>query len=142
MIVLGGLVASTRVASARDSTWLLCKGIADTSDGKKAFAASLHEHRGTGGDKRDLSVTLLYGGQVSLGGIADITLDKAGALTTKSAVLPLQPVIFTGTGTLDAKMTTFTMKGKLDYDFGMTPKPSLVTFSAKLTCVELADPPS
>jgi hypothetical protein len=139
-IVFGGLVAGTRVASARDSTWALCRGIADLDGGDKIhFVASIHEHRAPSGDKRDLSVTLLYGGQVSLGGIADITFDKPGALTTNSAVMPKQPVIFTGTGTLDKKMSMFTLKGKLDYNFGMMAKQALVGFSAKLACVELDD---
>jgi hypothetical protein len=137
------LCCSPAIAAAGDSTWLWCKGTAERgakpSATRTMFAASLHEHRGAGGDTRELAVTLVYGDHVSRGTIANAEVDKAGTLTTTS-VLGKRAAVFAGKAKLDQAMTTFTLTGTIDASYGDGGgKSATVPFTAKLTCATLDD---
>jgi hypothetical protein len=85
---------------AGDATWLSCKGIATYGDkaprSRMYLVASLVEHRGADGASRDLDVTLIKGGNVSLGAIHG---DQTGPLEVRN-VTDKHPVTFTGTAQL------------------------------------------
>lgn len=140
--MLVAITSGSRLAVAGDSSWLWCKGFGD--QGAKApltrtfFAASILEHRSAKGDTRDIGVTLVYGDHVSRGVISDADSDRPGKLTAKS-VTGKQAVTFTGTGTLAMDLRTFTVTGKIDFDFGDVAKPTFVPFVAKLECEKLDD---
>jgi hypothetical protein len=140
-VAFGVLLASPTAAHAADSTWLLCKGIADKGGGAKSYlAANLLEHRNATGDGRDLDVTLLYGAHVMTGEILGKTGDfmvKPVALQVTEEVDGKRVVIFTGTGRLSSDMKTFTVAGKFDFTFGREPAPQPIM--AKLRCEELND---
>ncbi|MBX3162825.1 MAG: hypothetical protein KF773_43085 [Deltaproteobacteria bacterium] len=149
VIALAGTVGS---AHAGDSTWLVCKGIAER--GKKGdvtkshIVASLHEHRGADRSSRDLNVTLIYGVHVSRGDILGSTVDKktgdvlGKAVPVKLSATPAggKPVeVFAGTADVAKDLKTFTLKGDIDFAFGLDPKPVRVPFAAKMTCELLDD---
>jgi hypothetical protein len=142
------LLASTGVAHAKDSLWLICKGVGDHGGDKSHVVVSLHEHRGSDGATRDLDVVLIYGVHVSRGEVQGTKAGvKDGEVIGKAVPLKLSVTkpkaadTFTGTGELTRDMKTFTMKGSIDWAFGQdpAPKPTMVSFSAKLTCELLDD---
>ena len=135
------LAATATPALARDSTWLLCKGIATHGAGADRettyIAASLLEHRGAA--DRDLGVTVIYGDHVTRGAI--VGTEKAQFLG-KATALKLVSVdkntnVFTGTALLASDMRWFTLKGTIDFTFGDDPKEKQVPFEAKLQCEKL-----
>jgi hypothetical protein len=137
-------LATAAPAFARDSTWLLCKGIGTHGAGADAektyIVASLLEHRGA--VDRDLGVTLIYGDHVTRGAIvgkANATfMDKAAALKLAN-VDGKRANAFTGTGMLAGDLTAFTLDGTLDFTFGDDAKAKPAPFKAKLTCEPLDD---
>jgi hypothetical protein len=135
------VAAAAAPALAKDSTWLLCKGVADHGKGADAdktyFVANLLEHRASNGEDRVLMVSLIYGDRVSRGTIDKVETGKAGKLVTK-AVDGKHAVIFTGTGTLDDAMASFTLAGTLDETYGDA-KADRQPFAATLACEALDD---
>lgn len=134
------LTATAATSYAKDSTWLLCKGVGVQADKTKTYiVASLLEHRGVA--DRDLGVTVIYGDHVTRGAI----VGKAAApFSGKPTALKLANVgkagtAFTGTATLADDMTTFSLKGSIDFTFGDDPKAKPQGFEAKLTCEALDD---
>src|SRR5450432_3028492 len=92
------LVAITAApALAKDSTWLVCKGVAEhgaaSNTSKTYFIANVLEHRAANGSDRELRVTLIYGDRVSRGTVANAEPNKAGKLETR-AVDGTRGVIF------------------------------------------------
>jgi hypothetical protein len=149
-LVVVAILSSAGVAHAADSTWLICKGIAEHGAkgdvDKSHVVVSLHEHRGADGGSRDLDVTLIYGVHVSRGVVIGKTHGtKDGDVTGKAVPVKLSLTrtktfeTFTGTGEVSSDNKTFTMKGSVDWAFGHDPKPTMVPFSAKLTCERLDD---
>jgi hypothetical protein len=138
-LVFVSILFAPTLVHAGDSSWLWCHGIAERGKpaAKTHFAASVVEHRNAKGDGRELDVTLVKGGHVSRGVVANADVDRAGALTTKN-VAPPANVVFTGTAKLDQSMTTFTLAGKIDENFG-DPKGAQVVFNVKLTCETFDD---
>ena len=125
-------------ASAKDSTWLLCKGVATHGDGTKTYVvASLLEHRGAA--DRDLDVTLIYGAHTARGAIVGTAkapfLGKATAVKLASK----RPATFAGTLALATDMTSVALDGKLDDTFGDDAKAKPTTMTAKLACEVLDD---
>ena len=139
------IITTSSLAYARDSTWLLCKGIGEHGAGgdktKTHIVVNLLEHRAPTGDSRDLSVTLIYGAHVNVGemiGKKGEFFGKAAPLTV-SNIAAKPRVTFSGTGELATNTRSFTLKGSIDPTFGMDPKQPLVPFSVKLVCEELDD---
>ena len=141
LVALATTIAITTLSTvsyAGDATWLSCKGIATYGDKPRSrmyLVASLVEHRGADGASRDLDVTLIKGGHVSLGTIHG---DQRGPLEVRN-VTDKHPVTFTGTAQLTEDMKTFTLTGKLDITFGNDPKEKPARLDAKLTCETLDD---
>ena len=141
VVLVATITATATPALARDSTWLLCKGIGTHGAGndqeKTYIAASLLEHRGAA--DRDLGVTLIYGDHVARGAIVGTQkvqfIGKATAL--KLANIGKKTTAFTGTALLANDMTSFTLKGTIDFTFGDDPKAKPLPFEAKLACDEL-----
>jgi hypothetical protein len=132
------VLASSGIASARDSTWLLCRGIGEHGGDKSHVVASLHEHRAANGTDRDVSIMLIYGEHVVNGTVAN-TAGTGKAETVKLSTLEgKRVVVFTGTSALAKDMHAVTLAGSIDWSFGAT-KQKPVAFSAKLTCDELDD---
>jgi hypothetical protein len=131
---------------AGDSTWLLCRGIAEHGAGadrqKTHMVASLHEHRGAKGDGRDLSVTLIYGDHVGRG---EVIGKDGGDEVGKQVPVKLSSIdgkkrpVFTGTSELAQDMNTVTLTGSIDWTFGQDAKAKMVPFSGKLNCKQLDD---
>jgi len=127
-------VAIPSAAQAADSSWLVCKGIATHGDTQKTFfVANVLEHRYEA-VKRALDVTLIYGANVSTGEVTDIA---AGTLRATS--VDNKHVVFVGTGKLSEGFKTFTLVGKIDFDFGGRDNPRMDRFTAKLSCEQLDD---
>lgn len=145
LAVIAALTASSGVAAARDSTWLLCKGTATHGAGKNAEKAtvvtSLLEHRAADGESRDLEVTFVWGGRASHGTIAgkngsDAAV-KGSTLKLTSVTGTAGAVVLTGTAELATDFKRFSFSGTADWAFGDDPKPTMVPVSAKLVCEEL-----
>jgi len=116
-------------ALAADSTWLLCKGIAEV--GKPAtkvhLAISAFEHRDpTTGADRGLDVTILRGSHVSRAMIKKLETGKPIKFSAKPIA---GSVPIAGKLTLSIDMTKLTITGTLDKD------PLTATF----TCETLDD---
>lgn len=139
LAVTTAITTLSTVGYAGDATWLSCKGIATYGDkaprSRMYLVASLVEHRAADGESRDLDVTLIKGGHVSLGTIHG---DQRGTLEVRN-VTDKHPVTFTGTAQLTEDMKTFTLTGKLDLSFGYAPKEKPARLDAKLTCEALDD---
>ena len=121
-------------AHAADSSWLVCKGIAVHGDKQQSyFVANVLEHRYQA-DKRALDVALIYGANIGTGEVTDI---DAGTL--RVADVANKHVTFIGTGTLSADFKTFTLAGKIDFNFGALANARMERFAAKLSCDELDD---
>lgn len=139
------ILLHTGVARAGDSSWLLCKGVAEIGAKEKTkthLVASLHEHRGTGG--RDLSVTVIYGVHVNRGDILGKSIGKDEDVLGKTAPLKLVVVgknvqTFKGTATLAQDLTTFTLAGSIDPTYGQAGKRAMEPVTAKLSCELLDD---
>ena len=135
------LAATATPALARDSTWLLCKGVGThgaANDKEKIYiAASLLEHRGAA--DRDLGVTMIYGDHVTRGAI--VGTEKAQfigkATTLNLSNVDKKGTAFTGTALLGNDMKSFALKGTIDFTFGDDPKAKQEPFEAKLACEEL-----
>jgi hypothetical protein len=144
ILIVVAILSSAGLAHAGDSTWLICKGISERGKPveKSHVVVSLLERRGADGGSRDLSVTLIKGVHVNTGEIVGKTL-KDGDVTGKVAPLKLASAkgkpVFTGTGELAKGMKTFTLKGSIDFAFGLDAKPTMEPFTAKLTCEVLDD---
>ena len=96
-------LACAHVATARDSTWLLC------SD--DSLALSAHEHRAAGGDGRETSLTLIFGVHEMRGVLRDadtgnVMLKRPGKADTK----------FAGKIRLDFDANTVALNGTLSID--------------------------
>jgi hypothetical protein len=135
------LAATASPALAKDSTWLVCKGIATHGTGADAdktfFVANVLEHRAPSGSDRELRVSLIYGDRVSRGVIAKAESGKAGKLETRN-VDGKHGVIFTGTAQLDDAMSSFAITGTLDDTYGDA-KPDRHPLTATLSCEALDD---
>ncbi|HMG12796.1 MAG TPA: hypothetical protein VK571_06460, partial [Gemmatimonadaceae bacterium] len=122
LAITTAITVLSTVSYAGDATWLSCKGIATYGDkaprSRMYLVASLVEHRAADGASRDLDVTLIKGGNVSLGTIHG---DQSGALEVRN-VTDKHPITFTGTAQLTEDMKIFTLTGKLDITFGTDPK--------------------
>jgi hypothetical protein len=140
-LALTAIAAAASPALAKDSTWLVCKGVAEhgaAPDADKTFfVANVLEHRAPSGSDRELRVTLIYGDRASRGVIAKAEPNKAGKLETRD-VDGKRGVIFSGTGQLDEAMTSFAITGKLDETYGDA-KPDRRPLRATLTCEALDD---
>ena len=141
LLALALLAAAAAPALAKDSTWLLCKGVADHGSGANAsktyLVASALEHRAPNGSDRELRVTLVYGDRVSHGVIAKTEGGKPGKLETR-AIDGKHVVIFSGTATLDDPMTSLVLAGTLDEMYGDA-KPDRQKLAATLACEALDD---
>jgi hypothetical protein len=141
LLALALVAALAAPALAKDSTWIVCKGVA--AHGAKPdvtrtyLVASALEHRAPRGDGRELAVTLIYGDRVSRGTVADSEPGKAGKLETRS-VTGKRAVIFTGTAQLDDAMTSLVLAGTLDAMYGDA-KPMREPVTATLACETLDD---
>ena len=143
LLAVALVVATTAPAAARDSTWLLCKGVSErgTKDKEKAWlVASVFEHRGA--TDRDLDVTLLYGSHVMSGTIVG---GKSVAFVDKAAGVKLvategkKTTPFSGTVKLSGDFHTLTLTGDYDITFGSDPKAKPERLEAKLACEQLDD---
>ena len=139
------VLATSTLADARDSAWVLCKGIVDPGAGhaKSYLVASLLEHRSDNGASRDLAVTVLYGDHVARGAILNsddgFTDGRARPVKLTTVGTKTSHPIFTGTVALTSDMKSVAMVGSLDEDYGDAAKPSLVQVTAKLACEQLDD---
>jgi hypothetical protein len=146
LCIASSIVTAAGVSHAADSSWLVCKGVADRGTKSSLehvyLAANLFEHRGAGGDTRDLGVTLLKGDHVGRG---DIIGKRAGDFTQKAVALTVKSVIgkheiaFTGTAQVAEDLSTITLVGKADVWMGDNGKPKLIPIVATLTCETLDD---
>lgn len=129
------LAATTATSYAKDSTWLLCKGVGEQADKTKTYiVASLLEHRSP--TDRDLGVTVIYGDHVTRG-VLHGTPFTGKELNLANVGKP--GTAFTGTATLSDDMKTFALKGSIDFAFGDDPKGKPQAFTAKLACEALDD---
>jgi hypothetical protein len=142
-VVAAAAVAVPAIADAKDSTWLVCKGVGSQgakADTKTYVVASLLEHRGA--DGRNLAVTLIYGDNVSR---AEAIGKKGDDFVGKPAKLKLLSIgsghrtTLDGTITLAADMASVAIDGALDPTFGSDAKSKPVPFTAKLSCETLDD---
>jgi hypothetical protein len=135
------VLASSGIAFARDSTWLLCRGTGEHGTGadkqRTHVVASLHEHRAANGTDRDVAITLIYGDHVIKGTVASSAGTGKAEAVKLSTLEGKRAVVFTGTSALAQDMHAITFAGSIDWTFGAANK--LVPFSAKLTCDELDD---
>jgi hypothetical protein len=135
-IILTLVFATAGLAHAGDSTWLLCKGVADF-DGKKMYVvASVLERRDADEDSRDLDVSFLKGANEATGTL----LGKNGDFMGKSTALELKTkgkLAWKGSVTLGKDFKTFAMTGTQDMGWGTTKLDTKMT--AKLTCEALDD---
>ncbi len=125
------VVATSGLAEARDSTWLLCQGIGDQGGKKVHVVASLLEHRAPDGQSREVAVTLVRGDRVGRGTIAGerLALKEIGS----------HREVWTGKANLSADMRAFALDGTIDAFWGDAAKPLHQPFTAKLACQELDD---
>lgn len=147
IVVISLVTAASNVSYAGDAAWLWCKGTADRGIKPNVvttyFAASLLEHRAGRSDgglsTRELSVTLVYGDHVGRGVIREADVDHvAGPLEVRN-IEGKHAITFTGTGDLAFDLTTFTLKGKIDFSFGFDAKPTREPFVATMSCQQLDD---
>jgi hypothetical protein len=141
VIIIAAVLASSAIAQAGDSSWLVCKGRAEHGATKQRdwILISAVEHRGTDGDSRNLTLTLLKGVNAATGDLNDKKhpfVDKAASLTMKTAK---GRVVMTGTVTLSNDFKTLSLGGKLDTAYGAGAKATLEAFDAKLACEQLDD---
>lgn len=135
ILVLG----TSGTAAARDSSWLICKGVGQ--HGKKgdqtkySFVVSAHEHRSPSGNGRETSLVFIFGEHVSRGTLTD-NKNKSLKLTS---IEDKHPVVFTGSGQMPDDLKTLTLTGDLDMSFGADAKTSTAPLTVKLTCEEQAD---
>src|SRR5260221_5062984 len=87
------LLATTSIASARDSTWLLCRGTGEHGAGadkaRTHVVVSVLEHRAPNGSDRDVAITLIYGDHVVRGAVAN-TAGTGKAQAVKLSMLDRQ----------------------------------------------------
>jgi hypothetical protein len=143
--IAAAVLATSNIASARDSMWLVCKGIVDPGAGhdKSYLVASLYEHRSESGASRDLAVTVIYGDHVAKGAILDsadgFTDGKARPVKLATVGVKTSHPIFTGTLALTSDVKSVSLVGSLDAYYGDAAKPSLEQVTAKLVCQQLDD---
>jgi hypothetical protein len=136
--IVVAIAAVATPAFARDSAWLVCKGVGTHDKEKSYFVASLLEHRSASGSDRDLEVALIYGVHIAHGAIVAKPFESK-AQAVKLATVDTKKTAFTGTALMSEDFKTFTLKGQLDFTFGDDPKAKTEAFDAKLTCEQLDD---
>ncbi|HEY4240660.1 MAG TPA: hypothetical protein VGM88_12650 [Kofleriaceae bacterium] len=124
-----GLLLLPRIASAADSSWLVCKGVAVVGGDKEYVVASILEHRGDDGASRDLDVVLLKGANVAKG---DVLGKRVGDVTGRSVPLELfteKKSVWKGTIAVPDAFNEATLDGRYHGE----------KFHAKLSCEVLDD---
>jgi len=107
------------ICAARDSTWLICQGVATQGQEQFHVVANVVEHRDPSGEGRDLEVTLIRGTHMASATAKDPHGDGLGAI----------------------KLRVGTFKGTVQWN-GDEDAPVVVlagTYNAKLACTNLDD---